>query len=115
MGDPVKIVDLARDMIRLSGLAVGEEIEIVFVGPRPGEKIREELLIAREGAAATRFDKIFRAPALQYDFGRLAATVARLTDTARANDDAGIRRILLEMNIGFCPPGNPPGNASGAS
>ncbi len=115
MGDPVKIVDLARDMIRLSGLAVGEEIEIVFVGPRPGEKIREELLIAREGAAATRFDKIFRAPALQYDFGRLAATVARLTDAARANDDAGIRRILLEMNIGFCPPGNPPGNASGAS
>jgi FlaA1/EpsC-like NDP-sugar epimerase len=58
MGEPVKIVDLAKNLIELSGLKVGADIEIVFTGMRPGEKIHEELLTASENLEKTPFDKI---------------------------------------------------------
>ena len=58
MGEPIKIVDLAKNLIELSGLKVGEDIEIVFIGMRPGEKIEEELLTSSENLVRTRFDKI---------------------------------------------------------
>ncbi len=58
MGEPIKIVDLAKNLIELSGLKVGEDIEIVFTGMRPGEKIEEELLTESENLERTRFDKI---------------------------------------------------------
>jgi len=58
MGDPVRIVDLARNLIELSGLKVGEDIEIVFTGLRPGEKMVEELLTKNENLIRTPFDKI---------------------------------------------------------
>ena len=59
MGEPVKIVDLARDLIRLSGLTPGEDIEIQFSGTRPGEKLYEELSVSEEVADKTRHPKIF--------------------------------------------------------
>jgi len=59
MGQPVKIVDLARDIIRLSGLEPDKDIKIKFTGIRPGEKLFEELLTAEEGAAATQHKRIF--------------------------------------------------------
>ena len=59
MGEPVKIVDLARDLIRLSGLEPGVDIEIKFTGLRPGEKLYEELLLEEEGLTATYHEKIF--------------------------------------------------------
>lgn len=58
MGSPVKIVDLARDMIRLSGLKVSEDIELRFVGCRPGEKLYEELHVDGERHVATAHPKI---------------------------------------------------------
>jgi len=58
MGEPIKIVDLAKNLIELSGLKVGEDIEIVFTGMRPGEKIEEELLTASEDLIKTPFEKI---------------------------------------------------------
>jgi FlaA1/EpsC-like NDP-sugar epimerase len=58
MGEPVRIVDLAKNLIELSGLKVGADIEIVFTGMRPGEKIHEELLTASENLVLTPFDKI---------------------------------------------------------
>ena len=65
MGEPVKIVDLARDMIRLSGLEPDKDIQIEFTGIRPGEKLFEELLTAEEGSTATEHKRIFTArPAL---------------------------------------------------
>lgn len=59
MGEPVRIIDLAREMIRLSGYEPDRDIPIVYTGPRPGEKLFEELLTAEEGTVATKHDKIF--------------------------------------------------------
>jgi FlaA1/EpsC-like NDP-sugar epimerase len=61
MGDPIKIEDLAREMIRLSGHEPDVDIAIVYTGIRPGEKLFEELLGAHEGIEATEHPKIFRA------------------------------------------------------
>jgi FlaA1/EpsC-like NDP-sugar epimerase len=61
MGDPVKIVDLAREMIKISGFQPNKDIHIVFTNIRPGEKLFEELLTSEEGTEATKFEKIFRA------------------------------------------------------
>jgi FlaA1/EpsC-like NDP-sugar epimerase len=58
MGEPVKIVDLARDLITLSGFKPGEDIEIVFTNPRPGEKLFEELSLDGEDMQRTRHPKI---------------------------------------------------------
>ena len=59
MGEPVKIVDLAEDLIRLSGFEPYEDIDIEFTGLRPGEKLFEELLLAEEGILDTKHEKIF--------------------------------------------------------
>ncbi|HHV18403.1 MAG TPA: polysaccharide biosynthesis protein [Thermoanaerobacterales bacterium] len=59
MGEPVKVVDLARDMIKLSGLELDKDIKITFTGIRPGEKLFEELLTAEEGTTSTRHERIF--------------------------------------------------------
>jgi len=61
MGKPVKILDLAREMIKLSGFEPDREIPIVFTQPRKGEKLFEELLTAEEGTEATKNQRIFRA------------------------------------------------------
>ena len=58
MGEPVKIVDLARELITLSGFRPGDDIEIIFTGTRPGEKLFEELSIKGEDMQMTRHPKI---------------------------------------------------------
>jgi len=60
MGEPVKIVDLAKTLIHLSGFEPEKEIPIIFTGVRPGEKIQEELLMTQDNVLATRYQKIFR-------------------------------------------------------
>jgi FlaA1/EpsC-like NDP-sugar epimerase len=67
MGEPVKIVDLARDMIILSGLRPEQDIKIEFTGFRPGEKLYEELFSDRENFAVTRHERIFVAPDTAFD------------------------------------------------
>ncbi|WP_396147770.1 polysaccharide biosynthesis protein [Anaerospora sp.] len=59
MGEPIKIVDMATDLIELSGLEPGRDIEIQFSGLRPGEKLFEELLTAEEGTSSTKHEKIY--------------------------------------------------------
>lgn len=59
MGEPVKIMDLAKNLIRLSGFEPGKDIKIEVIGLRPGEKLYEELLMDEEGLTATKHDKIF--------------------------------------------------------
>ena len=97
MGDPVTIVWLAEEMIRLSGLRPYEDIEIVFTGLRPGEKLFEELLMAGEGVKATRHEKIrvLQATSLAADFLR-QETDALLAGT-RALDVEKVLRILKEL------------------
>ncbi|MEM6325500.1 MAG: nucleoside-diphosphate sugar epimerase/dehydratase, partial [Bacteroidota bacterium] len=93
MGKPVKIADLARDLIRLSGLEPGVDIEITYTGARPGEKLYEELLLAEEGTEPSPHEKIFvaRKVAPAPDF---AAALDALIKAAEVGDGARIRMAL---------------------
>lgn len=101
MGDPVRIYDLAENLIRLNGLELGKDIEIVTTGMRPGEKLFEELLTAEEGVDATAHDKIYVArfkESLSADFAvRLAS------DCHGAGRDPEMIRALFAAYIpSFC-------------
>lgn len=107
MGKPVKILDLATDLITLSGLRVGEDIEIVFTGARPGEKLFEELSVAAEKADRTRHPKIFvgriqPAPPLTELRDAFAEVRARLEEpTPDESLRAWMRRMVPEYQA--CP------------
>jgi len=78
MGQPVKIADLARDLIRLSGFEPDVDIEIKYTGLRPGEKLYEELLMAEEGLTATRHEKIHIGRPLDIDMDELYKELEKL-------------------------------------
>lgn len=80
MGQPVKIYDLARNLIKLSGYKPDEDIEIVFTGLRPGEKLYEELLLEEEGLSTTRHNKIFVAKPIFTDLAMLKRELAILSE-----------------------------------
>jgi FlaA1/EpsC-like NDP-sugar epimerase len=102
MGSPVKIVDLARNLIELSGLVPDEDISIEFTGLRPGEKLDEELLIAGERSArSTKHSKIFVVGALNHDWSRMQPTVGELERAAHSGDTETIHQILRSLNIGY--------------
>ena len=86
MGQPVKIYDLARKLIKLSGFEPDEDIKIEITGLRPGEKLYEELLMAEEGLQATRNDKIFIAHPVATDLAVLRRELEILKDIALSND-----------------------------
>jgi FlaA1/EpsC-like NDP-sugar epimerase len=96
MGDPVKIVDLAKDLIRLSGFEPGEDIDIVYTGVRPGEKLFEELLTAEEGTTATHHKKIFEAKSNDLP-ADLDAKLAGLFETAASGNNEDICKRLFEV------------------
>jgi FlaA1/EpsC-like NDP-sugar epimerase len=93
MGEPVKIVDLAKDLIKLSGLEPYTDIDITYTGIRPGEKLFEELLTAEEGTLTTKHDKIFSAksPTLPQD---LEEKMEALFSAAHAADKNSIYKAL---------------------
>ncbi|HNW09975.1 MAG TPA: nucleoside-diphosphate sugar epimerase/dehydratase [Candidatus Rifleibacterium sp.] len=103
MGEPVRIVDLAEDLIRLAGLEVGRDIEIKFTGIRPGEKLYEELLTASEGITATRNSKIFIAKPEEVDEQALMAMVEKLEMAARVGKPRNIIRGFQEIVPSFAP------------
>ena len=82
MGTPVKIADLARRMIELAGLIPGKDIEIVYTGLRPGEKLYEELLATKENTLPTPNEKIFRAHVRKYNYRDIEEAIKRLSETA---------------------------------
>jgi FlaA1/EpsC-like NDP-sugar epimerase len=94
MGEPVRILDLATDLIRLSGLEVGADIEIRFTGTRPGEKLYEELFFNSEGALPTDHPKVLRAKNGALPIG-LSTAVDLLVDGARRGwGDEQLRSLL---------------------
>lgn len=107
MGDPVKIVDLARDMITLSGLRPDSDIEIVYTGLRPGEKLFEELAIEGEHVSPTTHPKIGIWKNRPVDFDRLCCGIEKLVALADADDVPTIRAALKNIVPEYNP--NPSG------
>ncbi|MGA2323500.1 MAG: nucleoside-diphosphate sugar epimerase/dehydratase [Sedimentisphaerales bacterium] len=97
MGEPVKIVDLARELITLSGFRPGEDIEITFTGLRPGEKLFEELSIKGEDMQETRHPKIGIWKNIPMDRGRLRAKIAELVALAKIGEHAAIAAKIKEL------------------
>lgn len=81
MGKPVKINDMAEDLIRLHGLTPGRDIKIVYTGLRPGEKLYEELLTSEEGTTSTKHKKIFKARIQPLDEADLKQSLQTLKET----------------------------------
>jgi FlaA1/EpsC-like NDP-sugar epimerase len=94
MGEPVKVLDLARQLIRLAGLREGEDVDIVFTGLRPGEKLHEELHSRAEQARMTRRERILLWDLAPEDEASLRAQVAELERVAVSGDAASIRAAL---------------------
>ncbi len=92
MGEPIKIVDLAKNLIELSGLKVGEDIEIAFTGMRVGEKIKEELLTAQENLIKTPFDKIRLQKNQNFD----PARIERFIHDLKSNVEIGNVRAIYD-------------------
>ncbi len=97
MGEPVKIVDLARDMVTLSGLRVDQDIEIVFSGIRPGEKLFEELSIAGEDVSPTKHPKIGIWKNRPEDWDKLCSGIERLLAEADTGNEEAIRARLGDL------------------
>jgi len=106
MGNPVKIVDLAKDLIRLSGLKVDEDIKIKYTGMRPGEKLYEEILTKEEGTTNTEHQRIFIAKPNNIDFAEYNFEIRKLKEVFDQDEDA-IKTVLKELVPTFKYKGKP--------
>jgi FlaA1/EpsC-like NDP-sugar epimerase len=97
MGEPVRIVDLAGMLIQLSGLRPGEDIEIVFTGPRPGEKLFEELRIEGEDMQQTAHPKIRIWKNIVMDRARLRAGISELIELAGRQGPVSLAARIKEL------------------
>lgn len=103
MGEPVRIVELAEELIRLSGFVPYEEINIVFTGLRPGEKLFEELLIAGEGIKPTRHAKIRVLDGVAVDLETTKARIDQLSEKVTQSDFVGLMEGLENLVPEFQP------------
>jgi FlaA1/EpsC-like NDP-sugar epimerase len=97
MGKPVKIVDLAKKMIKLSGLTLGKDIQIVFTGLRPGEKLYEELLANEENTIETYHPKILIAKVREYKFETISSQVRDLINLFDTQNNELIVQKMKEI------------------
>jgi FlaA1/EpsC-like NDP-sugar epimerase len=107
MGEPVKVVDVARQMIRLAGLKEGEDVEISLIGLRPGEKLHEELHTRDEQVRMTRRERIMTWDLPAEDEAVLRAEVAELERVAVHGDAAAIRGALARVVPEYRAAGHP--------
>src|SRR5262249_55729206 len=111
MGTPVRITDLAEDLIRLSGFGTNE-IAIAFTGLRPGEKLHESLWEAGAIVEPTANPDVLKATE-RFRFGgaQLSSVIDRLRRAAEANDDLAVRNVFAEAIPTFAPPVEDPDRA----
>ncbi len=114
MGEPVKIGYLAEQMIRLSGKIPGEDVQIVYTGLRPGEKLYEELFYEQEGLTETGHDKIMLAQSREVDWRDLNETIDAMEQASKDYDEAQfmplLKRLVPEMGESSATPVVPPSN-----
>lgn len=105
MGNPVRIADLARKMIWLSGLELGKDIDIVFTGLREGEKLFEELLADRENTIVTHHEKIMKAKVAEYPYQKISQMIGLfeelLVDRNEHKIVAAMKEIVPEFRSNF--------------
>jgi FlaA1/EpsC-like NDP-sugar epimerase len=97
MGEPVKILDLAEQMIRLAGLQIGKDIRIEFTGLRPGEKLKEELFHDLESLSPTGFDKLLLAERREVDCETVFDGYRELVAACNAYDHQAIVRVMRSL------------------
>ena len=97
MGEPVKITELAENLIRLSGYIPGKDIEIKYTGLRPGEKLYEEILLDEEGIKKTDSEKIFIGEPIKTDKEKLVKSLESLRIAAKDNDKKKIEKLIGEI------------------
>ncbi|MCB0400945.1 MAG: polysaccharide biosynthesis protein [Flavobacteriales bacterium] len=97
MGQSVKIVDLAKKMIKLSGLELGKDIQIVYTGLRPGEKLYEELLNNKENTLPTKNDQIMVAQVKEYDFDEVNRKIEHLIALFNTQDNMAIVKEMKDL------------------
>jgi FlaA1/EpsC-like NDP-sugar epimerase len=103
MGEPVRIADLAADLIRLSGKQVGRDVEIRFSGTRPGEKLYEELFFSAEHASPTEHPKVLRAKNAALPMG-VSSVIGDLIGAAQAgSEDEELRALLKRLVSDYEP------------
>jgi len=102
MGEPIKIRELATDLIRLSGLNPGEDIPIVFTEIRPGEKLSEEILTDEEDVGVSRHKNIF-VSAISVPDGEFDHLIDDLLAAAHNQDEPRIRAVLQELIPSYQP------------
>jgi len=101
MGEPVKILDLAETVIRLSGFEPYKDIDIEFIGMRPGEKLYEELMTEKEGVKVTRHQRIFVSSFEDYSIKKLEPFLANLSTPQYPRDNAEAIQVLEQLVPGY--------------
>ncbi|NLA23949.1 MAG: polysaccharide biosynthesis protein [Bacteroidales bacterium] len=107
MGESVKIVNLAKRMIQLSGLKLGEDIQIRFTGLRPGEKLYEELLATKENTVSTYHPRIMIAKVREYDFNDIDASINNLLNNLNTMDSTEIVSLMKDIVPEFISQNSP--------
>ncbi len=97
MGKPVRIYDLARQMIKLSGLEVGKDIDIIFTGLREGEKLFEELLNDSENTVPTHHDKIMKAKVPVYEYNQINNYLDLLEDLVKDKNELKVVALMKDI------------------
>ena len=103
MGEPVKIYDLAQNLIKLSGYTPGKDMEIKITGLRPGEKLYEELLMNEEGLKKTCHSKIYIGKPLETNLSEITDKLSVLTKAIETYDNEKIRDALASVVPTYTP------------
>ena len=110
MGEPVRIIDLARQMIRLAGLRPGKDIAIEVTGLRPGEKLFEEIFHGAEPLLPTARDGILLAAPRTSEAAALARALDALAETCRSGDPGSVKAALRRLVPEYREPAAEPGD-----